>query len=221
MEWWVYLFWAWVIVSLVIFVMRRVRARRNAALTPDDGDTTTGSPRPRSVAHDRPVVDPVEKVWPAPPPPEPGDTTFRLTDQSSPDETAAVDAGSSNGTVRPPPGVPATGASTLPELLAGITLPHELVPLTQIDDAPIDLSTHVIVATETANAEVVRAGMTEELERLGYDVEQMSVTHIVATGPRGRVLVDIHPDGPNATEGGVARFPTAPERSVVVELRVG
>lgn len=220
MEWWGYLFWAWVIVSLVIFVMRRVRARRNAALTLGDGDTSTGPPHPRALAHDRPAVDPAEKVWPAPPRPEPGDTTFRLTDQSPPEETAAVDAGS-NETDRPPLGDPATGASTLPELLAGITLPHELVPLTQIDDALIDLSTHVIVATERANAEVVRAGMAEELERLGYDVEQVSVTHLVATGPRGRVLVDIHPDGPNATEGGVARFPTAPERSVVVELRVG
>jgi hypothetical protein len=45
--------------------------------------------------------------------------------------------------------------------------------------------------------------------------------HLIATGPRGRVLVDVHADGPSVTEAGVARFPTALEGSVVVELRVG
>lgn len=110
--------------------------------------------------------------------------------------------------------------STLPDLLAGITLPHELVPLTQVD-VPIDLASHVVVSTTKAPAQVVREGLTEELERLGYSVEQETMMTLVATGPRGRVTVDVHPDGTAVQESGAPRFPTAPEGSVVVELRAG
>ncbi|MDZ7677204.1 MAG: hypothetical protein U5K29_01475 [Acidimicrobiales bacterium] len=219
-QWVVVLFWTWVVVSLVIFVIRRVRSRR-AKLA---GGSDVG-PAPASSGG---LLD---KEWPAPPPPEPGDETFRLDPQAASPEPVQdspptgdhdEETPPSTGHVPPPadtPGIP-TGAPTLPELLAGITLPHELVPLTQLD-ARVDVATHVIVATEKASAEVVRTGMIDELERLGYDIEHVSMMHLVASGPRGRVLIDIHPDGPGATEAGVARFPTALEGSVVVELRVG
>ncbi|MFP4511374.1 MAG: hypothetical protein ACLFRV_00340 [Acidimicrobiales bacterium] len=221
-QWVVVLFWIWVVVSLVIFVARRVRSRRTKLAGGSDVEPAPASPGAL-----------LDKEWPEPPPPEPGDDSFRLDPHAPPEppDPSSTDTPlgdhdeprpPSTGHVPPPadtPGIP-TGAPTLPELLAGITLPHELVPLTQLDTR-IDVATHVIVATEKASAEVVRDGMIDELERLGYDIEHESMMHLVATGPRGRVLIDIHPDGPGVTEAGVARFPTAPEGSVVVELRVG
>lgn len=222
-QWVVVLFWIWVVVSLVVFVIRRVRSRRTKLARGSDLE-----PAPASSSG---LLD---KEWPEPPPPEPGDDTFRLDPRPSPEP--APDPSSTNGplgdhddetpgstgSVPPPadpPGIP-TGTPTLPELLAGITLPHELVPLTQLD-ARVDVATHVVVATEKASAELVRTGMIDELERLGYEIEHISMMHLAASGPRGRVLVDIHPDGPGVTESGTARFPTAPQGSVVVELRVG
>ena len=110
--------------------------------------------------------------------------------------------------------------STLPELLAGIALPCDLLPLTQ-SDPTIDLSTHILLVTRTANPREVRQGLVDELERLGYTVSHDSMVVLVATGPRGRVLVDIHPDAAGVVDAGVPRFPTAGPDSVVVELRTG
>ena len=222
-QWVAVLFWIWVAVSLIILVVRRVRARRTKLAS---GKSLAGDTGSSSTA----AIDLLAKEWPAPPPPEEGDDTYRIDTDEAPAATAGdPDTDLVDSTTPPPTTVDAahsepptslSGAPTLPELLAGITLPHELVPLTQLD-ADIDLSSHIIVATEKARAEVVRDGLVDELERLGYEIEHETMMHLIATGPRGRVLIDVHPDGPRATEAGVARFPTALEGSVVVELRVG
>jgi hypothetical protein len=72
MRWWAYLFWIWAIVSLVIFIVRRMNARRAKI---EGSDTAPGS-RLGGAPVGEPVV-PAAKVWPAPPPPEPGDDTYR------------------------------------------------------------------------------------------------------------------------------------------------
>ncbi len=239
--WAVVLFWIWFAVSLVLFILRRVKARRGEL----EGGGLLGRPS-AAAANTTEPVEPTAKEWPAPPPPDPDDDTFRLESTESPPTPASrpgTDTGTGTDTdtiaaetadigraADPVPlattGAPApdgpvpTGSATLPELLAGITLPHELVPLTQLD-ANVDVSTRVIVATEKAGAEEVRRGLVDELERLGYTVEHATMLQLIATGERGRVFLDIHADGPAVTDGGICRFPTAPEGSVVVEIRAG
>ena len=107
---------------------------------------------------------------------------------------------------------------TLAELLSGITLPHELVPLTHFGDTA-DLDTHVVVATNRASAEMVGTGLADALERLGFTVETTDEHTAVAEGPRGRLSIVVHPDGSAVLDGATHRFPTASTGTVVVELR--
>lgn len=142
-------------------------------------------------------ADPLARTW-APPPPDPD---------------APVVAAS-------PAPAPAVAAPTLADLLAGITLPHELVPLTQ-SAATADPANHLVVSTTRASAEAVTAGLAEELEGLGYTVSTTGPRTILAEGPRGQVAAEIHADGATVMEGGARRFPTAESGAVVVELRTG
>jgi hypothetical protein len=210
------LFWIWVVVSLVLLVMRRLGTRRTELAA---GSPVTGGP-PADPAATEPR-DPAAKVWPAPPPPDPGDDTFRLAPDHAAPSSAHPEPAPEHREVLPPPRDFSAEQPTLPDLLEGIRLPHDLVPLTQFAGEVADLSRHAVLSTTGASADEVRAGMQAELERLGYSVEHLTMMHLAAAGDRGTLLVDIHPDGAGVSEAGIARFPTAPGGSVVVELRVG
>jgi len=223
-RWAAYLFWIWFFVSLVILVWRRVNARRAPASANDSIEAS--SPGPRSASSTAPLATstaPAEKVWPAPPPPDPDDDTYRMDPAERGHQPAAA-APTAAGDPAPrasdesgPALVGSAPRATLPELLAGITLPHELVPLTQ-GDVAVDLATHVVVTTDKASAEQVTGSMCSELEKLGYDIDRQSMLTLRATGPRGAVRVEVHPDGAAVLDGSLRRFPTAREGSVVVEL---
>lgn len=149
----------------------------------------------RDPAEEPEAVAPLDRTW-APPPPDP-DAPL-----------APVTAGSG----------PVIGARpTLAELLAGITLPHELVPLTQ--SLGTDPATELVVSTRSASAEVVGTGLADELERLGYAVAPTGERTAIAEGARGRVELEVHADGATVFDGGARRFPTADAGSVVVVLR--
>jgi hypothetical protein len=217
-RWIAILFWIWFFVSLVILVMRRV----NKNGTPDDeagpdAGRAAGPVGPTAAGTTTATPAPAARVWPAPPPPDPDDDTYRMdpavqgTGGTVGDRVAAT-----TGSVADVPhaGVP---RATLPELLAGISLPHDLVPLTQ-SDVSVDLSSHIVVYTHSASAEAVTNAMCAELERLGYEIDRESMLKLRATGERGGVLVEIHPDGPAVLDGTARRFPTATDGSVVVEI---
>lgn len=195
MRWYAVLFWIWVAVSLGIFLYRRV----------------TGVGRSDDAATEDPV-SPLDREW-APPPPDPeglGD--------DGPTVGAPIVADVS--TPSSPPQSPATGTRSLVDLLEGIRLPHDLVPLTQSapSSGPI---TSLVAGTTTATAEEVGTALADELERLGYSVTTTGDQTALAEGPRGAVEIEIHPDAAHAYDGGNPRFPTASSGSVVVEMRVG
>ncbi len=233
---WAKIYWVVAIALFGVWVWRRVQSRRSHPPASVPGGTqmvradtsATASVTPplastpaRPPAAGEPEVS-VTKQWPAPPPPDPNDTSYRL-DPLAAEPDSADPVISAND-----PGFGALGdtgrgsapKSTLPELLAGITLPHELVPLTQID-TDIDLATHVVVATKKVPAETVAEGLVAELERLGYQIERPTMTELTAQGERGTLRLLIHPDGSHVHDGGTRRFPTAEEKMVVVELFAG
>ncbi|QGG95161.1 hypothetical protein [Actinomarinicola tropica] len=201
MEWYAVLFWIWLVVSLAILVLRRLNVIGTSSRTEEP-----------------PAVDPASRVW-APPPTDPD---APLTPDPAPGGAPASPPVPSSIRVEEVPAahVPPPTRATLAELLAGITLPHELVPLTQSLDST-DLATHLVVATTRATPEVVGTGLAEELEKLGYEVRSLDDRRAVAEGERGRVSLEIHPDGATVMDGGARRFPTAESGSVVVELRAG
>jgi hypothetical protein len=211
MRWYAALFWLWLLGSLIILVVRRTN-------------------RSSDVEQPAERVDPLLKEWAPPPPLDPGDP-----ERPDPGDLGGPVSGGRTG------GEPPTGGSgdptididdpaasrlddaaparvTLADLLSGITLPHELVPLTQFGGTG-DLDTHVVVATNRASAEMVGTGLADELERLGFSVETTGENTAVAEGPRGRLSIVVHPDGSAVLDGGTHRFPTASTGTVVVELR--
>lgn len=207
MRWYAVLFWIWVVASLAIFVWRRLNRPRD--------DTPALDPEP--------TESPLTKQW-APPPPDPdapvADVVATPGDPSPDPGPAAPPPGGGSPTARAPSaGASSTGAPSLAELLQGISLPHDLVPLTQALPASGPV-TSLVAATSTASPEQVGAALADEIERLGYVVSTTGAQTAMAEGPRGAIEIEVHPNASTATDGGQLKFPTAPAGSVVVELRV-
>jgi hypothetical protein len=94
------------------------------------------------------------------------------------------------------------------DLVAGIALPCDLVPL--VDD-DIDPHRAVFAATGHSTTEV-GAALSGELERLGFTVSPAGAGEVVAEREGAALRVQVHEDGPGA-------HPAAPRYSVVAELR--
>lgn len=207
MRWYAILFWLWFLVSIVALVVRRTgRSARSAEPASSTSDTRTDL-GPRS--------------WPPPPP----DPDGRPDPVDRPDPDGGVDdVPTAEPGAEPVPGPVGTnghtsgaGPASLPELLAGIVLPHDLVPVTQ--GAAVDLATHAVFATDRAGGRDVREALVDELGRLGFEVVPTDVNSFTASNERGQVTVVVHPSPASEVEAGAPRFPTVSAGSVVVELR--
>jgi hypothetical protein len=205
MRWYAVLFWIWVALSVGIFLYRRV----------------TGAGRTEEPDRDE-APSPLARQW-APPPRDadvPSGTDRGAASEVGTDIPEPTAPTPTAPMVDPPPtpGAPAAGRSLI-DLLEGISLPHDLVPLTQAaaSSGPI---TSLVASTTSATPEEVGTALADELERLGYTVAPTGDQTALAQGPRGAVEIEIHPDAARAYDGGAPRFPTAAPGSVVVELTV-
>jgi hypothetical protein len=119
-----------------------------------------------------------------------------------------------------PPMVAAPVAdATVAELLSGISLPNDLVPLTTIGPRT-GAGDRVAFWTDRAPAEIVGPAFADELERLGYGVSTLDAQSLSAVRDGDRLLIVIHPDGAVANVGGQLAFTSVPENSVVIEVWV-
>jgi hypothetical protein len=109
--------------------------------------------------------------------------------------------------------------ATVADLVAGIALPHDLVPLTTL--APrAAVGDRVAFWTDRAPAEVVGPAFATELERLGYTMIPLDERTASAQRDHDRLVVTIHPDGDKALVAGQLAFTSVPEGSVVIEVWV-
>jgi hypothetical protein len=146
--------------------------------------------------------------WPRPASQTP---TPMTTDDAVVDTTALNESSSMRGT-RP--------ASTIAEVLHGISLPCNLAPLT---DGSTDFVRRAAFATTTHPAEIVGPAVADELERIGMDFKMLTDTiavarrddHVVRVGVREVTAIT---NLPNA-KARAARDFDAP-RSVVVEFEL-
>ena len=191
MRWYAVLFWLWVVISLGIFLWRRLNGTRHDDEAPE---------APSSA---------LTKEW-APPPLDP--------EAPPPDGVAgSEEVPSSAALPRPEPTpAPRSAPASIVALLEGIALPHGLVPLTQSSTS--GPGSTLVAATDTARPEDVGAALADELERLGYAITTTGDQTALAEGPRGSIEIEIHPSSSSAVDGGSLRFPTAPPGSVVVEM---
>ena len=94
------------------------------------------------------------------------------------------------------------------EALSGISMPHDLVPLTTIPVRPSVVDQ--VAFSSQAPVSVVGPLFADELERLGYALTPLDDTSIAAKRGNDNLIVYIHPEPVG----------TAPEGSVVVEVCV-
>jgi hypothetical protein len=112
--------------------------------------------------------------------------------------------------------IPPMPEATVASCLSGISLPHDLVPLTTMLARPA-IGDRVAFWTDRAPAEIVGPAFSAELERLGYTVQPLDERTLSAQRDGARLLVMIHADGASAVIGDQLAFSTVPEHSVVIE----
>jgi hypothetical protein len=101
-----------------------------------------------------------------------------------------------------------TGARTVAEALSGVSMPHDLVPLTIIPPRP-GVRDQVAFSSRAPVA-VIAPLFADELERLGYTLTTLEETAIAARRGDDILMVYIHLEPP----------PGAPEGIVAIEVCV-
>lgn len=157
-----------------------------------------------------------------PPPPLP---TRRRPSSASTDTLSAAPTPASAPSAAPaatgatPAAHPGSAGATVADRLAGISLPHDLVPLTTMA-ARSATGDRVAFWTDRAPVEVVGPAFADELERLSYDITTLDAQSLAAKRGTDHLMVVIHPDGPAAIVEGRVAFSSVPERAVVIEVWV-
>ena len=93
------------------------------------------------------------------------------------------------------------GARTVAEALSGISMPHDLVPLTSIAARPGVLDQ--VAFSSRVPPDVVGPAFADELERLGFVVTPLDETSLAARRENDNLVVYIDPRPATATEATV------------------
>ena len=240
----VIIFWLWFGVSLVLLVRRRLQgsaARRREQHAMVRAATTVPATTDREL-EGVPDAAPAPADAPAPaepnvaePPataarPSPGDAIRRARPHADAEEAdtpaGAPDAEFPSVTVpddRPAPSLrelvnpPRTSVA---QILAGISMPCDLVPLTGTDPSEdLAAATRVVFCTTGHAAGQVGLSLADELERIGMAVNGTGASSAMATNDVGCVELTIYANPETVNVGNAPAFPTAPSDSVVVEIK--
>lgn len=208
----VVVFFLWLAVSVVILLTRLSRRGGEPALggAPGAGASPVRR-RPGEVEEEdglplRPEADGRVRPPAASPEPVPG---------SSPPPTRSADHVIGPEANR----APVSPEQPLATLLAGIELPCGLLPHVGPDHP--DREHYVSLITTEAGGEEVARALTDELERLGYEVFALTEDDLAARRGDDLLSVRVHPRADVAQAGGAVLFPDAPSSATAVELWSG
>lgn len=225
----VYLFWGWCLVSVVILVYRRVgkpSSTSDAHASVDDAVAAAqlpapssdvsaaagpGAVRPRELASlgGPGIAAPSPPPPPPPPPPPARDEADVAPAQDEPEVPSPVAAMAA--------GVPLSTVDDLATAMAGIQLPCNLAPLMGTGD--ID-PRELVLTTSDHPPQIVGTSVGDELERLGFEFTPLSETSLLAQRDGAAVELSLFTSATAHDDRGNRRFPTAPDNSVVVQLRL-
>lgn len=193
------LFWAWVLVSIVIFLRRRAAKRAIARQ-----ETTVDAVEPPTAA-EAVIPDDAEV-------PTPAHATVGAAAPSAPTPPApppGFDMATAPVIDRPMPrSAPAAGIA---DALVGIRMPCDLVPLV-LDRLATD---HITLSTTGHPADEVGTALADEVERLGYVVRPLSDHEVLATRGSIDLRLTIRAPGPDGLH---LMHPSARPDSVVVAI---
>lgn len=206
------IFWLWFAVSMVLLVQRRIKAAGQKRRTTEATMTSLRTMNSTEVeATDEPSV---------PPPPnspvlDPEASAEGSHDQDFPAVTMRTgdDAPSLRDLIDRP-------TVSVADILEGITMPCDLVPLTStVGDEDLSTAKRVVFFTNGHPAPRVGSALADELARLGMEVESSDASGAVATNEAGCVELTIYANPETVQAGNGPAFPTAPNDSVVVEIK--
>jgi hypothetical protein len=235
------LLWLSVLVSLSVYAYRIYRrlargpkAEREATDDARPGTTPTAPTASGSVNTDLDrVLDQAARSSGRDPstaiegvPPRDGLGADRPVSDSAPATDPTSSAGARSGlfaSTAPPSGAPSAGSTgdaraTVAEMLTGVSMPCDLVPV--VDPDGLVNPYRVAFATQTTPAADVGAAVGDELERLGFALRSVSSNQVEATKADQKLTVTIHQDASAVTAGDGPSYPTLPAGSVVVEFAV-
>ncbi len=196
--------YVWVAVSLTALIVQQIRrvvhrrARRQAAdAAAAEATIDVVTPlEPESEPPARPTI--FERLAEAPPP-------------AAPPEPAPVQ--------QPTPATTRPAARGLAETLAGIHLPCELLPVVPRGVSPSDKT--VSLVTASASPDVVGPAIADELERLGYELDAVSASRLVARRQADVLTLDMILSPSQLERDGVALYPEVSDNAVLVVIAMG
>ncbi len=206
-------FYIWLAISVAMLFARLAKrfSARAGTTTGDETPSATGSTAASSSS--APTIEsPATRATEPAEGSGPASTSPETLPGGGPMVTGPGAVGASTERVAPPPD------KTLAELLAGIDVPNDLVPIVP-EGGGNDRSTASLI-TDAPAAEVGK-GVADELERLGYELKVLGSTEILARRGDDFLSVSLVLDPESPDEGGRRRFPTAKEGDVVVDFWVG
>ena len=200
----VFALYVWLAVSataLVVQQIRRVLHRRakKVELSPDVSTT----PDEPAVAESIPA-EPAAPVTPT--------TIFERLAQADP-------PASGPRPVPEPTPLPKRPARGLAETLAGIHLPCELLPVVPKGVSPSDNT--VSLVTTSAPPDVVGPAIADELERLGYELDAVSASRLIARREPDALTLDMILSPNQLEHEGVALYPDVSADAVLVVIAIG
>jgi hypothetical protein len=218
------LYWSWCAVSVFILARRRLRRPANETATTEPAaadenatdqnasdenatEAATATPAPAELVAVGGLIDDAQ-----PPPVKLEPAVARaLADVDEPTPPAASEASAAIAG-----GVPMSTTDSLAEALEGIRLPCDLAPLIGTGDVH---PREVVLVTSGHPAEVVGRSLADEFERLGFGLEGVDGTTILARDDRSLIELGLFADTIAGADG-MRAFPTAPSGSVVARLRL-
>lgn len=216
-----FIFWPWFFISCFVLIRRSLAKRSQVEGTappasppgplhgappvtsvPSSPAATLGSPFGSPTSTEDAPRPPVGSTG-APPPVSPGGSIF---------DTGRLEA------PRPGPSTPAR--RSIAQMVQGIQLPAELVPLVEYERRPGAVEQAVFV-TRSAPAGAVGQALGDELRRLGFQLTARHETEAVAARDGDQLTVSVHADPASVTRNDRPAFPAAGDGAVVVELWTG
>ncbi|MDH3301772.1 MAG: hypothetical protein OES24_14835 [Acidimicrobiia bacterium] len=110
------------------------------------------------------------------------------------------------------------GGLTLTDMLEGIKLPYDLMPVPSVVEDP---DRHIIFLTTHSNAGEVGKRFADELERLGFELESVDFDQAVAVRGDDVVSMKIVPNADQVEVGGSPRYGAAGSGDVALETWIG
>lgn len=197
-------FWAWLIVSVVLLVRRSLDKDKkdddSAAAVGGGGDPGTGAPA----------------AFSAPTSPTTQTPTAPASPPTAPPAAAAPAGGSIFDTDASAPGAP-SNARPISEMVAGVSLPCDLAPVMNYVRRN-GVREQVVFSTSGYTVTDVGGALGDELRRLGFELQAVTQTEVVATRETDVLRIGVIGDAEQLMRENGAAFPALPAGAVVVEL---